>query len=307
MNKKIAVLLPCYNEELSVKQTVEGFKAAVPHATIYVGDNNSKDKTAQLAREAGAVLIPVPQKGKGNVIKKLFANVEADIYIMCDGDITYEPKAAMPAVQKLTAEGLDYINIARGGGGEQEYRAGHRFGNRMLTGFVNFLFKGNIQDMLSGYKVMSRRFVKSFPCFSQGFEIETELAVHCLSLDVNRAEVEAPYYARPEGSASKLNTYKDGFRILRTIFMLVKDEKPMMFFSAIALFFAALSLGFAEPVLVEFLKTQTVPRFPTLIFSTGLMMCAMLSFVCALILDSLTKINKKNIKLAYLQNEGPKE
>lgn len=236
------MLLPCLNEGKTVQKTVEGFRAALPGAQIYVGDNNSSDDTAAAARAAGATVITVPQPGKGNVIRKLFALVEADVYIMADGDATYDPASAPAALQMLLSQNLDYINIARVGNQKQTYRPGHRFGNKLLTGFVSFIFKEKMKDMLSGYKVMSRKFVETFSGSAAGFEIETELTAHCMRRGFKHAEIEAEYYARPPGSESKLSTFKDGLKIFKTIFTLTKKERPFLFYGGVLFIFTAVSV-----------------------------------------------------------------
>ena len=301
----IAVLIPCYNEEVAIQNTVAGFRAALPNAQIFVYDNNSKDQTIERAREAGAIVRREPLQGKGNVVRRMFSDVEADIYLMTDGDTTYDPSAARPMIDLLIRENLDMVVGKRVHRETAAYRAGHVLGNRLMTGFLARLFSVRFTDIFSGYRVFSRRFVKSFPALSAGFETETELTVHALTLDLPVAEIETTYFARPEGSASKLNTYRDGFRILRVMLVLFKNERPFRFFGIGALLLALVSLGFATPVFITYLETGLVPRFPTAILSASLMLLAFLSLVCGLVLDTVTRGRRELKRLAYLQIPAP--
>lgn len=297
---RVAVILPCYNEAKTIAEVVSGFQHALPDATIYVCDNNSSDDTSEVARKAGAEVLFEAYQGKGNAVRRLFADVEADIYIMADGDGTYDAESAPQLADALRERRLAMINGARNYEGEGAFRQGHKFGNLMLTGLVRLFFGDRFKDMLSGYRIMSRRFVKSFPALSDGFEIETELTVHALRLRLPCAEIETPYYARPEGSVSKLNTFRDGFRILRMIVRLVRDEKPLEFFSALGALIALTSTILAVPVLITYMQTGLVPRFPTLIAAIGLGSISILCFTAGLILDTLSRVRIEQRRLAYL-------
>ncbi len=302
---RIAVILPCYNEEKAIGRVIDDFRKNLPEAVIYVFDNNSTDRTAEVARAAGASVVHVAQKGKGNVVRRMFADVEADIYLMTDGDCTYDVSVARQLTEKLLAENLDMVVGCRVDAGESaNYRRGHRFGNRLLTGSVRRIFGGEFSDMLSGYRVFSRRFVKSFPALASGFEIETELTVHALELRMPCGEVDTVYGARPEESESKLSTYRDGFRILKTIMRLYRVERPLQFFSTFSLFLALVAIGFAIPLLPEYLATGLVPRLPTAILSTGLMLAALLAFGCGLLLDNVTRGRQELRRIAYLSIPG---
>ncbi|RYD92744.1 MAG: glycosyltransferase [Sphingomonadales bacterium] len=302
---RIAVLLPCYNEEAAIAQTVAGFRAALPSATIYVYDNNSADRTIEVARAAGAVVRQERMQGKGNVVRRMFADVDADIYVMADGDATYDPEAAAAMVERVASEGLDMIVGTRVHEAAEAYRRGHVLGNRMMTGILSRLFGRSFTDIFSGYRVFSRRFVKSFPVLSSGFEIETEISVHALELKMPVGEAETRYFARPEGSVSKLSTYSDGFRIARTILTLYRIERPMLFFGLIAALFALAAIGLSVPLILTFLETHTVPRFPTAILSTGLMILAFLNVFTGLILDTVVRGRREVRRLAYLGVPGP--
>lgn len=297
---RVAVLVPCYNEEAAIGAVVADFRKALPSAGIYVYDNNSRDRTAQIAREAGAEVRGERRQGKGHVVRRMFADIEADIYVLVDGDATYDAPSAPRMIGKLVNEHLDMVVGLRVDQSDAAYRRGHRTGNRMLTGFLSSTFGQEFKDILSGYRVFSRRFVKSFPVLSDGFEIETELAVHALELSLPVAEVETPYYARPEGSFSKLNTWRDGFRILGTMLKLYRSEKPLRFFTAIGIFLALVSIGLAVPILVTFLETGLVPRLPTAVLSMGLMIMAILSVSSGLVLDTVTRGRREMKLLAYL-------
>ena len=302
---KIAVIVPCYNEEAAIGAVVEQFRAALPTSEIYVYDNNSNDGTIAAAKAAGAIVGLETRQGKGNVVRRMFGDVDADVYVMIDGDATYDAPSAPGMIAMLVAEKLDMVVGSRVDQEEAAYRPGHRFGNRVLTGFVKRIFGKNFNDILSGYRVFSRRFVKSFPALSTGFEIETELTVHSLELDMPVAEVETPYYARPEGSASKLNTYRDGIRILWTIGKLFRTERPMQFFSIVSTFFFALSLLISIPVFRTFFETGLVPRLPTAILATALMLLSFLSLMSGLILDTVTRGRRELKRLTYLSYPAP--
>lgn len=296
----IAVLVPCYNEAATIAGVVASFRDALPAARVYVFDNNSSDDTRAVAARAGAVVRSESRQGKGNVVRRMFADVDADIYVLVDGDGTYDAASAPRLIAHLLEGGYDMVTGAREAVAKEAYRAGHVFGNRMLTGMVQLVFGKPIRDLLSGYRVVSRRFVKSFPALSAGFEIETELSVHALELGIPFLEVTTPYYARPEGSESKLSTWSDGWKIAVTILKLVKGERPLAFFSAIAAALAAASLVVAFPLWLTFLETGLVPRLPSAVLATGLMLSAFLSFACGLILDTVTKGRQEMKRLAYL-------
>ena len=302
---KIAVLLPCYNEETAIVQTVAGFPAALPDAMIYVYDNNSSDRTVDVARAAGAVVRTERMQGKGNVVRRMFADIDADVYVMADGDATYEAAAAPTLIARLVDEKLDMVVGARKSEIDDAYRRGHRLGNKMLTGMLTQVFGRSFTDILSGYRVFSRRFVKSFPVLSAGFEIETEISVHALELKMPTAEVVTAYAARPEGSVSKLSTYSDGWRILRTIAMLARFERPLAFFGFSGLVFAMMAIFLSIPLVLTYLQTGTVPRFPTAILATGLMILAFLNFFAGLILDTVVRGRREVRRLAYLQYPAP--
>lgn len=297
---QIAVIIPCYNEEENVEKVVSDFQNALPYADIYVFDNNSDDRTAELAQKAGAKVRLVQSKGKGNVIRRMFADVDADVFVMVDGDDTYEAAAAPIMVDKLLDEQLDMVVGVRISEEKEAYRNGHRFGNKMLTGFANMIFGRSFNDMLSGYRVFSKRFVKSFPAFATGFETETEITVHALELKMPVAEVPTRYGARGENSESKLRTYRDGFRILFMILNLFKTERPFAFFGIIAAILALLSLGLFTPVLVTYIVTGLVPRLPTATLSMGMMLLAFISLFIGIILDAITRSRREMKKLAYL-------
>lgn len=302
---RIAVLVPCYDEEASIAQVVADFRAALPDATIHVYDNNSRDRTAEVARAAGAEVRGVAQQGKGHVVRRMFSDVDADVYVLVDGDSTYDAPSASAMVARLLDDGLDMVVAARVAEGAAAYRRGHRFGNRLLTGFVRWTFGAAVTDMLSGYRVFSRRFVKSFPVLSGGFEIETELTVHALELDMPVAEIATPYYSRPDGSESKLSTWRDGFRILWTIAKLYRAERPLPFFGWIGLLIATLAIALAVPIVVTFVEQGVVPRFPTAILATGMMIVAVLSIACGLVLDTVTRGRREMKLLAYLAQPAP--
>jgi glycosyltransferase involved in cell wall biosynthesis len=306
MNMKIAVLVPCYNEERTAGEVTREFLAALPGCTVYVYDNNSTDKTSEVARAAGAIVGTERQKGKGNVVRRMFSDIDADIYVLVDGDSTYEAQAAPRMVKLLVDESLDMVNGCRVEKSAAAYRLGHRFGNQMLTGMVALIFGRGTKDMLTGYRVFSRRFVKSFPALARGFETETELMVHALELRMPIADADTIYLDRPEGSVSKLNTLSDGFRILRTISSLVREERPLQFFGSIAAVLALVSLVLAYPIFTEFLATHLVPRFPTAILASATMIIAVLSLFAGLILDTVTRGRREVKRLTYLAQESPR-
>jgi glycosyltransferase involved in cell wall biosynthesis len=302
---RIAVLIPCYNEAEAIAGVVRDFAAALPEATVYVYDNNSRDETCARAAQAGAVVRTETHQGKGNVVRRMFADIEAEVYVLVDGDGTYDAPSARSMVDLLLTNSLDMVNGARVPVAAAAFRPGHMFGNRLLTGTVAIIFGDRLRDMLSGYRVMSRRFIKSFPALASGFETETELTVHALELRLPLAEVQTPYRDRPPGSQSKLRTFRDGFRILRTIFFLVKEERPLQFFSGVALLLVIASLALGGPLVTEFLRTGLVPRLPTAILATGLMLLGAVSGVAGLILDTVTLGRREMKRLHYLSLQGP--
>ncbi len=297
----VAVLIPCLNEAVAVEQVVAGFRSVLPDATIFVYDNGSTDDTMKVAGAAGAVVRAEPMRGKGNVVRRMFADVEADVFVLVDGDGTYDATSAPMLIDTLLRNSLDMVNASRRSTSDLAYRRGHQFGNRLLTGLVAGFFGNRITDLLSGYRVFSRRFVKSFPALAQGFEIETELSVHALQLRMPIGEVATPYGERSEGSSSKLNTYRDGLRILRTIVYLIKEEKPFAFFSSAAVVLAVVSLSLGIPVVLEFMRTGLVPRLPTALLSAVIATLSCLSFASGLILDSVIRSRAEARRLAYLR------
>ena len=302
---RIAVLLPCFNEEAAIGETVAGFRAALPTATIYVYDNNSRDRTCEVAAAAGAVVRTERQQGKGHVVRRMFADIDADVYLMADGDLTYDPKAAPAMVDQLLAEQLDMVVGTRRHDEKDAYRGGHVLGNRIFTGLLSGLFGRSFSDIFSGYRLFSRRFVKSFPVLSSGFEIETEISVHALELRMPVGEVETAYAARPEGSESKLSTFSDGWRILKTIVTLYRIERPVLFFGSIGAFLLALAVVLSVPLVITYLNTGLVPRFPTAILATGITVIAVLCFFAGLILDTVTRGRREVRRLAYLAFPAP--
>jgi glycosyltransferase involved in cell wall biosynthesis len=297
---RIAVLVPCYNEEAAVATVVADFRKALPAATIYVYDNNSKDRTIAVACAAGAEVRSETHQGKGHVVRRMFADIDAGVYVLVDGDATYDAPSAPAMIEKLLSEHLDMVVGLRVDQSVAAYRPGHRAGNWMLTAFLASVFGEAFKDILSGYRVFSRRFVKSFPVLSDGFEIETELSVHALELALPVAEIATPYYARPEGSFSKLNTWRDGIRILGTILRLYRTEKPLRFFTAIGVFLMLVSIGLAIPIVITYLEEGVVPRLPTAVLSTGLMIVAVLLISSGLVLDTVTRGRREMKLLAYL-------
>jgi len=307
MKNNIAVLIPCYNEELTISKVVSEFQDALPEAIIYVYDNASVDGTSAVAKKAGARVFFESNKGKGNVIRRMFADIEADIYIIVDGDNTYEALKCIEMVDMLINESLDMVVASRKTkNSDGEYRLGHVFGNWMLTSSVSFIFGRGFTDMLSGYRVMSRRFVKSFPIMSRGFEIETEMTVHSLQVGASFKEIETKYDSRPEGSESKLNTFKDGFRILGMILVLFKENKPFQFFGLLSLLFFLFSIAFSIPLFATYIQTGLVPRLPTAILSTGLMILSFLCLISGVILDSLSRSRLELKRMNYLSYNPPK-
>jgi len=301
----IAVLIPCYNEEAAIAKVVNDFRRALPQAAIFVYDNNSRDRTIEVAKAAGAVTRSEPLQGKGNVVRRMFADIEADIYVLVDGDATYDADSAPKMIKALLDGPLDMVNGARVTDIQKAYRPGHRFGNWLLTGMVAWIFGNRISDMFSAYRVMSRRYVKSFPALSAGFETETELTVHALELRMPILEIATPYKDRPPGSVSKLSTFRDGFRILWTILVLVKEERPMQFFSLLALLLALVSTALIAPIVVEYIHTGLVPRLPTAVLSMGLMIVGFLSLTCGLVLDTVTRGRREMKRMRYLNIPAP--
>ncbi len=297
---EVAILIPCYHEEATIGKVVMDFRTALPLATVYVYDNNSRDRTVELARAAGARVYSEHLQGKGHVVRRMFSDIEADVYVLVDGDDTYDAGSAPEMVHHLLANRLDMVNGTRVTQIAAAYRPGHQLGNTVLSGLVRRIFGSRIKDLLSGYRVFSRRFVKSFPALSSGFETETELTIHALELDMPLGEIETSYKDRPAGSTSKLRTYSDGIRILRTIVLLVKDERPLIFFATAGLVLFLAGVGLSIPLLVEFHRTHLVPRFPTAILSTGLVLLSFLSLVCGLVLDSVARGRKETKRMAYL-------
>jgi glycosyltransferase involved in cell wall biosynthesis len=302
---RIAVLLPCFNEEATIAETVKGFRSSLPGATVYVYDNNSSDRTRTIAKKAGAVVRSERQQGKGHVVRRMFADIDADLYVMADGDLTYDPKAAPEMVKMLLGEQLDMVVGTRKHEAKQAYRGGHVIGNRVFTGLLAGLFGRSFNDIFSGYRVFSRRFVKCFPVLSSGFEIETEMSVHALELRMPVGELETRYLARPEGSESKLSTFSDGWRILKTIGTLYRVERPVLFYGIIALALVAVAFLLSIPLIVTYLHTHLVPRVPTAILVTGMTIVAVLCFFAGLILDTVTRGRREMRRLAYLALEAP--
>jgi glycosyltransferase involved in cell wall biosynthesis len=296
----VAVLIPCLNEAAAISRVVADFRQCLPEATIFVYDNGSTDSTAEVARASGAIVRVEPLRGKGNVVRRMFADIEADVFVLVDGDDTYDARSAPQLIDFLLKNSLDMVNAVRRSEVQEAYRPGHRFGNTLLTGLVAGVFGNRLSDLLSGYRVFSKRFVKSFPALASGFEIETELSVHALQLRMPIGEMPSPYKERPAGSLSKLSTYKDGLRILRTIVFLVKEEKPLMFFTVVAGLLGAASLLFGVPVIIEFMETRLVPRLPTALLAAVLATLSFLSLACGLILDTVSRGRAEAKRLAYL-------
>ena len=304
---RIAVLVPCYNEEAAIGRVVRDFRAALPAARIYVYDNVSRDRTAERAREAGAIVRHEERRGKGNVVRRMFADIEADIYVLVDGDDTYDAAAAPRLVRALVDGGYDIVSGRRVAVGEHAYRAGHVFGNRLLTGLTALMFQVRIGDLLSGYRVMSRRFVKSFPFTAEGFGIETELTVHAVRLLMPMVEIDTNYKERPVGSESKLSTWSDGVRILFTIMSLLREERPLVFFTTIFALLVIASLIIGTPVVIEYFRTGLVPRLPSAVLATALMSLGFLALASGLILDTVTRGRWELKRIAYLLIPGPQD
>jgi glycosyltransferase involved in cell wall biosynthesis len=302
---RVAVLIPCYNEEAAIATVVTDFRRVLPDAAIYVYDNASSDDTFAVAESAGAIVASEPRRGKGNVVRRMFADVEADVYVLVDGDDTYEAAAAPDLIRRLRREQLDMVNAARERSDAAAYRRGHRFGNSLFSNLISTVFGHQFDDILSGYRILSRRFVKTFPAMASGFEIETELTVHALELRMPVAEVMTRYKERPDGSESKLSTFRDGFRILRTIIHLVKEERPLAFFGGAFLVLVLLSVVLAYPLVLTYIDTGLVPRIPTAILSSGIMVLAFLSLTCGLILDTVTRGRREAKRLRYLEFSSP--
>ena len=304
---EVAILVPCYNEECAIAKVVSDFRTALPEASVYVYDNNSTDRTVEVAQQAGAVVRRETYQGKGHVVRRMFNDVEADVYVLVDGDATYDAPSAPAMSSKLVGERLDMVVATRVDREEAAYRRGHRAGNWLLTGFVAHMFGRAFTDILSGYRVFSRRFVKSFPILSGGFEIETELTVHALELELPVGEMPTPYYSRPSGSASKLSTWSDGFRILWTVLKLYRAERPLSLFGAFGVALAIMSIGLAIPIFITYVQEGLVPRLPTAVLSTGLMLLAFLSIAVGLILDTVTRGRREQKLIAYLALRAPGE
>ena len=303
----VAVILPCYNEEAAIATVVADFKKALPDAKVYVYDNNSKDRTSEVAAAAGAIVRKETLQGKGNVVRRMFADIDADIYLMCDGDVTYDAASAPALIEKLIGENLDMVVGCRVDKEVAAYRPGHRFGNALFTGSVAYLFGNRFTDILSGYRAFSRRFVKSFPALSNGFEIETELTVHALELRMPIGEMDTPYGARLEGSQSKLSTFRDGYRILMMITKLFKNERPLFFYAIIFGLLALLAVGISIPVVMTYLVTGLVPRLPTAVLAASTMLLGFLALTCGLILDTVTHGRREIKRLAYLRVSSTRE
>jgi glycosyltransferase involved in cell wall biosynthesis len=304
---RIAVLVPCYNEEAAIGKVVADFRAALPEAGIYVYDNNSTDRTMEAAAKAGAVVRRQQHQGKGRVVRRMFTDIDADIYVLVDSDATYDAPSAGAMIDKLVGERLDMVCAVRIDREQAAYRLGHRAGNRLLTGFVAHVFGQSFTDMLSGHRVFTRRFVKSFPALSGGFEIETELTVHALELELPVGELPTPYYSRVKGSASKLSTWRDGYRILRTVLRLYRAERPLPLFTGLGISLGIVAFGIAIPIFVTYFQEGLVPRLPTALLSTGLMLLAFMSVACGLILDTVTRGRRELKLLAYLAQRAPAE
>ena len=302
---RIAILLPCFNEEAAIARVIAGFRKALPAAAIYVYDNNSRDKTIEKARKAGATVRSERMQGKGHVVRRMFADIEADVYVMADGDLTYDPKAAPAMVDLLLKDELDMVVGTRQHEAKDAYRGGHVVGNRLFTGLLARLFGRSFSDIFSGYRVFSRRFVKSFPVLSEGFEIETEMSVHALELRMPVDEVTTAYGSRPEGSESKLSTFRDGWRILKTILTLYRIERPVLFYGGIGALLLVAAIILAVPLVITYIDTGLVPRFPTAILVTGMVIVAVLCFFAGLILDTVTRGRREMRRLAYLAQPGP--
>lgn len=298
----VAVIVPCYNEGLTIGKVIADFRKHLPSADIYVFDNNSKDDTIEVAKKSGAIVRKVVLQGKGNVVRRMFADVEADVYVMVDGDATYDAASVNKLIQKLLDDNLDMVVGCRKEESKDNnnYRPGHRLGNKMLTGFVSKIFNGEFVDMLSGYRVFSKRFAKSFTAESKGFAIETELTIHTLEMRLTFAEMDTPYYERPEGSESKLSTYKDGIKILTMILRLYSNERPAQFWGIAGITMFVFSAILMIPIIITYADIGEVPRYPTLIVSIGLLIISFLSITIGVVLRTVTKGRKEAKHLAYL-------
>lgn len=301
MKEKIAVLLPCYNEAVAIEKVIKDFKKYLPDAEIYVYDNNSTDNTAEIAGKAGAIVRQEYFQGKGNVVRRMFADIDADVYVMSDGDETYDIKRTPDLIQILKSGQYDMVIGARKEVDLACYRVGHRYGNILLTRLVQTFFHHKLEDMLSGFRVFSKRYVKTFPAQSSGFEIETELTIYALSSRMRIKEVNTDYFPRPVGSFSKLSTYRDGVRILKTIVMLIKEERPLLFFSLISFALFLLGIILSVPLLIEYAHSGLVPRFPTAILITGIEICAFIFLLIGFVLDSLSNLRHETRRQAYLR------
>lgn len=297
---EIAILVPCHNEEVTIANVVNDFREALPNASVFVYDNNSSDRTTDVARECGAIVRGETQQGKGHVVRRMFSDIDASIFVLVDGDDTYDAASVREMIDTLLSQQCDTVNGRRVSEADKAYRFGHETGNRLLTRIVNWLFGERCADILSGYRVFSRRFVKSFPALSTGFEIETELTVHALSLNIPMAEVDTPYKERPDDSASKLNTWRDGLRILWTIMVLTKDYRPFFFYSIASAVLAVIALAFGTPVIIEYFDTGLVPRLPTAVLSASIMVLAVLGVATGLILDSVARGRREAKRMQYL-------
>lgn len=304
---KIVVLIPCHNEEVTIGKVVDDFKKALPSSIVYVYDNASTDETAKRASEAGAVVRYEPRLGKGNVISRMFADIDADVYVMADGDCTYDSTDAPKMVDELINNNLDMVNGVRTSNEKEAYRFGHRFGNWLLSKTVAVVFKNANPDMLSGYKVFSRRFVKTFPWQSSGFDLETRLTIYAMEMKMPVCNTKVKYFPRPAGSSSKLNSYRDGFYILSTIFLIMKEERSFMFFSFISAFLLLLGIGLGIPLILEYQETHLVSRIPTAVIIVGILICSVLSFFCGLILDTVSKGHKEMRRTSYLSFTAPND
>lgn len=304
-SKKIAVLIPCYNESKTIRKVVEDYKKALPEADIYVYDNNSSDHTDEIARKAGAIVKYEYRQGKGNVIRSMFKDIDADCYLMIDGDDTYPAENAKEMCDLILEKKADMVIGDRLSSTyfTENKRPFHNFGNRLVRGLINFLFESDVRDIMTGYRAFSYEFVKTFPVLSKGFEIETEMTIHALDKNFLLKEVKVGYRDRPAGSVSKLNTYRDGFRVLKTIGRLFKEYKPTIFFSLLSLLFLIISFAFGIPVFAEYFKTGLVPRYPTLIFSGFMLMIAIILFACGLILEVVVKKHRQLFELMLINTK----
>lgn len=300
MSQRIAVLIPCYNEALTIQTVISDFRAALPEASIYVYDNRSTDNTLSLAKSANAQVKEVHLRGKGQVVRRMFTEIEADIYILVDGDATYDAPSAPRAIALLKEQSLDMIVCTRTPKDKSAFPRGHSFGNRWFTQAVNILFNSHFHDILSGYRVLSRRFVKSFPIISQGFEIEAEITIHAMQLGVPVAEINTPYAERPVGSTSKLRTLRDGFKILKRVLSLFFYFRPLLFFTVFFLGLSISSLVLGLPIVTYFLEHNTVPRLPTALLAASLGLLACMSLLCGIILDSISRSRQEAKRCWYL-------